>query len=508
MHAARLHKHAARIGGNRSTPASRRPEPRSEAGFLLIEVVVSTMLVGIVAIAVFAGFDGAQGISADERAHAQGTKLVQQDEERLRGLTTTQLAQLGSSTQTEADNGLCVEKVAAAWRYCEGTAFALLPYSGTVFTITSLARFVSASKAALTCETAGGSADYLLTTSSASWPMLGSRPAVSQSSIVSTPRGAALMVKVINQLSRPVEGVTVTVTGASTSATQVTPAAGCVIFGALTPETVKVAVSKFNWVDNNGDSPPDAKEVTVASGTLASTEFKMAAPGAIVAEFESNGVSTEAIKSDAFYASQTGISAPSDFIGGTAGTFTHSAEVSGLFPFAEPGEPPKENPYTVFAGDCEANNPTVVTGKLEKLKARPAQVEPNAVAKVKVEVPAVNAVIYEGTEAKKENRISKSESAKITNTECSKASAQNREPVPYEHYLSVNATGELEPKYWPYAKQLELCVVWYSAATKKYYTYKSPAPFANSAKGGTATLNIYMKTKGSGYSESGSYKAC
>jgi len=487
-------------------PAHRHLRPGPEAGFALIEVIVSALMLGIITIATLSGFDSAGRASADERAHAQATVLVQQDEERLRELTTTQIAQMGTSTRTEASNGVCVEKPSTAWRYCEGTAFSLQPYTSTVFTITSSASYVSASKSTLTCETAGGTADYLQTTSSATWPALGSRPAVRQSSIVSTPTSAAMMVKVVNQVNEPVAGASVTVTGGSNNVTQTTAAGGCVIIGALSPATVTVAVSKAGWVNNNGKSP--TKEITVSSGSLASAEFTIGEKGSLVAEFESNGVSTEAIQSDAFYATQTGISAPSAFVGGTAGTFQHSVELTGLFPFQEAGKPVKANPYTVFAGDCEANNPAVVTASLEKLKGRAAQVEPGGLTKVKVEAPPVNLIIYEGTEASKEKPIAKAESAKITNTECSKAAAQNLATVPYQHYVTVSATGELTPKYQPYAKALELCVVWYSPTKKKYYTYKSPAPFANSAKAGTPAMKLYMKNKTAGYSESAAFAGC
>ena len=195
----------------------------------------------------------------------------------MRELTTTQLAQLGRTTQTEAANGLCVEKPSITWRYCAGTVFALQPYTGTVFTVASSAEYVSASRSALTCGAAGGTADYLQTTSKTTWPALGSRSGVSQSSIVSTPTSALLMVKVVNRVNEPVEGALVTVTGASQTVTQTTPSAGCLIIGALAVETVKVAVSFGGWVDTNGKSP--SKELTLSSGSLVSTEFKIAAPG-------------------------------------------------------------------------------------------------------------------------------------------------------------------------------------------------------------------------------------
>jgi type II secretory pathway pseudopilin PulG len=478
-------------------PAVSQPRPGGQAGFMLIEVLISAMLVSLIAIATFTGFDAAGRTSADERAHAQATQLVQQDEERLRGLTTTTLAQLGSSTQLEGENGICVkEEASKKWVYCEGTSFSLQPYTGTVFTITSSARFVAASKETFTCEVVGGTADYIQTTSTATWPALKSRPAVSQSSIMSTPSTAALMVKVKNQNEEPVEGATVTVTVASGKLIQITAAAGCVIFGAMTPEKVKVAVSKSTWVDKAGKSPPAEKEVSVLAGSLSSSEFTIAQPGGIRVKFENNPPPPE-VETDTFYAEQTGIPAPPDFVGGKAGTPAHEVELPGLFPFAEAKAPHTAEPYTVFAGDCSANNPAKVTENTEKLKAPTAAVEPNAVAKVTLEAPAVKVTVWQGESlAKKETELAKSTSAKIINPECSKTSAQNFKEVPFERNVVISA-GKLEPKYQyqPYATKLELCV----SALLLGEWYKNTFPISNTVKAGGGPFTLYLKEKSANY---------
>src|SRR5690242_11998385 len=124
------------------------PAAADESGVTLIEVMISAVLVAAIAIATLTGFDAAGRATADERAHNQATVLAGQDEERLRSLGATKLGQLGSQTRTATENG-------------------------TTFTISSSAQFVSASKEAFTCESSGGGADYIQTTSSVSWPALG-----------------------------------------------------------------------------------------------------------------------------------------------------------------------------------------------------------------------------------------------------------------------------------------------------------------------------------------------
>ena len=142
-------------------------------------------------------------------------------------------------------------------------------------------------KAAFTCEKTGGTASYLQTTSSVSWPSLGTRPPVSQSSILTVPTSGVLLVKVLNQNNEAVEGATVTVTGTGVNSTQITPTSGCVIFGGLPAEAVAVDASKSTWVDHQGKSPPKAiSGLTLSTTSVTETTFKIGEPGSIVVEFE------------------------------------------------------------------------------------------------------------------------------------------------------------------------------------------------------------------------------
>src|SRR3977135_540631 len=217
-HADRMSSTAA---GARVRPTARHAPFGSESGMTLIEVLVAAVMVGVIAVGTFTAFDAAGRAGADTRAHAQGVQLAQHDEERLRGLTTTQVAQLGWVETVRAENGACLEKVAGVWKYwnqakntffCEKTGQAGQTYNGIAFTITSSSRYVAAAKgaeaAAFTCEKTGAAASFLQTTSAVTWPSLGSRPAVSQSSILTTPVSGVLIVKVVNQNNEPVEGAT------------------------------------------------------------------------------------------------------------------------------------------------------------------------------------------------------------------------------------------------------------------------------------------------------------
>jgi Tfp pilus assembly protein PilV len=494
---------------------SKRSRPASEDGFMLLEVVISALLVGLIAIGTFSAFDAAGKSTAGTRAHAQATVIAQQDEERLRGLTTTQLAQLGSVETARAENGYCLEQASGAWHYwskgstsfCENpTGLSGTAYSAAVFTVTSSASYVAAEKgaekAAFTCEKTGGAASYLQTTSSVSWPSLGTRPPVSQSGIVTVPTSGVLLVKVLNQNNEPLAGATVTVTGTGVNTTQTTPAAGCVIFGGLPAETVEVDAFKSPWVDKQGKSPPAAlPPITITTTSVSEATFNIGEPGTIVAGFESNGTIV-GVTGDTVYALQTEIKSPSDYVDGTAGEYASSValkgiETKGLFPFVKVGKPAEPAPYTVFAGDCEANNPAKVTETGEKIKDRTAPVEPNLSTPVKVEVPAVNLTVYEGTSTTPVSALEGAEYAYITNKGCSAGTAQNYTgTVPYQHKVAISTgsgtlKGHLEPKYQPYAKELILCVT-AKLSTGKYY--RNTFTIANTTKAGNSTEHkFYLK---------------
>ena len=85
----------------RSTRAPQRPMKcsmtharHSEAGFALIEVIVSAAVLAIVALAVLSGIDGATASTAREKARAVAATLAEQDQERLRSYRFDELTKL------------------------------------------------------------------------------------------------------------------------------------------------------------------------------------------------------------------------------------------------------------------------------------------------------------------------------------------------------------------------------------------------------------------------------
>ena len=476
---------------------------------MLIEVVISALLVGIIAIGTLSGFESANRAGVDQRAHAQGAQLAQQDEERLHGKTTTELAELtanGSSSQYEADNGACIKEVSSKWQYCTSG----LAYTGTPFTVTSSAQYASASSEKFSCETSGAAADYIQTTSSVTWPTLvaAKRSAITQSSIV-TNSVSGLLVKVFDQYHLPVSGAEITVTGGSATK-KTTGASGCVTFLGLTPKiveqkkVVEVAVTDPGFVDRDGNNPPAKSTITLSPTSLSTEEFIIGQAGAIEAEFLSEiGGVLKPVESDTFYAAQSSINPPpADLIGGKAETTAAKVKLENLFPFAKPGTITPEA-YVVFAGDCEKNSPAIASAGLVPLTANnEPSFKPGETAKVTLEVPEVNVEVFEGTSATPLEVIPESSSAKIINNECENTSAQRYATgaVPYKSVVKLKE-GKLEPKYryQPYAKELQLCVV----AKLGFNYYKRTfsgvtagvAGIANTKKA-TAVQKRYLKTAG------------
>ena len=472
---------------------------------MLIEVLVSALLVALISVGIFTGLAGANHASVNERRNAQATVIAQQDEERLRGLPVEELTQIGSTTHTVAENGMCVEGSTGAWKYWSGAATfsceALTAplkgatYTGSVFTVKSSAEFVTASKETLTCETTSGTADYIQTTSSVEWPSIGTHAPISQSSLVAVPKAGTLLVKVTNRNNEAVPGATVKAYDPTTTlvATETTPASGCVVFGDLAAGTAKAIASKGEWIAKNGKTNPESLPVTITTKALAEAPLTLEEPGGIKAEFVNS--SGQPVESSTFVAYQNEMGSPPFAVGGKAESPpAKSAVLEGLFPFVTPGHPFTDSKYTVYAGDCEANKPaTIVSGAKEE----PVQVEPGppgTAETVPVEVAPVNVKVYEGTKTSTGSLLT-STSAKINNTECKGVKANNGETVKYEHEVKIT-NGELGTKYeyQPYAKSLELCVVGKYGAGTEYY--KNKITFANATKTGTATQYMYLKEGG------------
>ena len=441
---------------------------------MLIEVLISAVLVALITVATFTGFQAATRSGATQRVRAEAAQVVAKEQEKLRGLSTNELEQYGKKTLTEEPE---VNK--------------------TKFKVTNAVSFVSSSSNKFTCEAAGGGANYLQITSSVTW--LGALHPVRQSSVVSIPTTAAVEVKVIEADGLPVEGATVEAreSGKETGPSQVTPASGCVVFGGLTAGTAyKFYASKSGSMTPTGETSP-FKEATPTLTGVSVLEFTLAAAGNLEAKFTSGGAPSEG---DTFVAYQTHVETRKFYQAGVAGTFYSTVFSPSLYPFTilkeKVWEPEK---YLVYAGDCTANNPETASGGT--VKPQEASVVAGHTEPVTIATPPVTVIAYEAakesevTENKNTNRVTANiESMKVINKACKSVEAQNG-AVKYEHVVkpTVNPAKELVLPAQPYAKELEICIVAkIGASSEPYFKPKNVVVKNETAAGTKATF--YMKS--------------
>jgi type II secretory pathway pseudopilin PulG len=399
----------------------------SERGDTLLEVLVSAILVALIVVAMFNGFDSASRASASERSRAQADALAQQAEDQLRGLSTAALSTLEAKPRVEE-----------------------VTQNGTKYTITSTAQYVTDATATVSCNSTATSGSYIRTTSTVTWGSLGVRKPVIESSIISPPPGSALIVQVTNAASEGVAGMSVVATGpapATTLTTLTTAASGCATM-ALLPGEYAINVSQSGYVDQNwyaesSKDPSSIHSVYLTAENTIKEPFSFDQAGTIEAEFSTESASSEG---DSFVAFNTGMSPPAYRQIGKLETYEKKIKSSAtVFPFAGTGK------YSVYAGTCEQNNPHTVN---------PANPQPSSVLVLRgkpvldkeVIQPPINIRVMSGTKAG-----SSTEGLKIENATGTLVEPNEPEGCGATHKFTTTKEGALPHPGMPFA-EYTLCV--------------------------------------------------
>ncbi len=473
----------------------------------LIEVLISSVIVGIVTLGTFAGFDALGKSNADQRKHNQATVLAAQSQEALRSDPATALNELvnqGGHTYTQT-------------------------VQGTKYTITQTAQFETGSGTAATCNAAAGhsneASNYIRVSSSVRWSSLGkTRPPVTATSLITPPVGSALEVDITNggKPETAVSGVTVLAEGVETT----TGENGCVIYNGIPSTTVPVEAFKFGFVTKSGAYKYIAKEVSIAPNVITHDSVTLAQGGSITANFKYKGeptwkhlnnegkTVTDTVTGDTFVAinNEIGIT-PETMAGATEFTFnSESAYATAPGTYGASATTPRESlhyptgdlfpqprAWTVYAGDCAANNPTKWEGSLEPGSAT---VTPGGNTTTSVPMSYVTLSVYKGTKESEGLTTTSPYPVKITNLSCTSPLA----PTPndayqatYTHTNSTNPEAHLTNAFQPFGK-FQLCLA--NESLKKTYT----ATYTNSTQAGS-TVKIFLKalngttSTGSGTSE-------
>jgi prepilin-type N-terminal cleavage/methylation domain-containing protein len=202
---------------------------RSEAGFTLIEVIMSAALLAVVTGGVYAGIDGPAKVSGNAKARAAAANLAQTEQETMRSKRFVDL-QNYNNTRTQAVDGVN-------------------------FTIVSRADWVDDSSASSGCSVGGTQGDYLKLTSTVSWPGGGAGNPVAITSVMAPPvddgtNGTGnIVMRLQDQAGGPVAGIPVTIDG-RTTVTRTTDSAGCAVFSNVPAGDYTATFSQSGYVDN------------------------------------------------------------------------------------------------------------------------------------------------------------------------------------------------------------------------------------------------------------------
>ncbi len=476
--------------------SSRSAERAGEDGFLLIEVVISALLVALIVIATLTGFDVVNRATAEQRRHADAALLAGASQEQLRSDPASTLDQLLGATALEN-----------AHVYTQTVG-------GTTFTITQEVESKTGTNETAGCTTGTTKASagvYLQVASYVTWPLLKAnkkRPEVSQSSIITPPDGSGLEVDVTNgaKPESPVSGVTAVATYEGEKTEQLTTiegttgSAGCVLFAGIPSTAATVEAYRTNYVTPSGAYIFGPKETSITPNLTTHEPVELAEGGAIEAEFQYNKVGVPS--GDTFVVENHSIAVAPEFEVGspevaiesngtynpllkekyaeTATTAISSAHYAkgDLFPFP--------TSWSVYAGDCPANNVESVTGGT--VKGGSIAVGAGVTSKVAVPMSKVKLLVYEGTKATP-GSLANSLEVKITNLGCSKASTPNNaSKAIYVHTQKTNSKGELEDPYQPFGTSFKLCV-YGGASHKNSYTTEE---YALTKETGFTAPTIYL----------------
>lgn len=352
---------------------SRRVVPsipdRSHAGFALVEVMVSAVIVLILASGTLFAISATKKSSAEERHRATAHGIAQEDQGRMRGFRISALSNYTQERTVQGDDGS--------------------------YTVSSRAEFVTDATGTASCEEDSASADYIRISSSVTWPSIGARPPVLLQSIVTPPNGSiaanrgALAVSIRGGQGQPIPGVQLSGTGPG-SFSGTTSENGCVIFGNLPVGNYALTVNLPGYVNQDGQ-PAGIVNTSVADMSTNTLALQLDEPGGVDVSFTTRKQGQIIPSSyESIVAFNTGMTVAKVFSRATP-VATLSAEP--LFPFA--------SPTTVFAGGCEANNPNPgdVVGAPGAAAQASVPVLPDQIAAAQIQLPSLDLRVRSGTSA-------------------------------------------------------------------------------------------------------------
>lgn len=294
--------------------------------------------------------------TAAQHRQTAAQALAEQDQERLKGLSSEQLDNLSQTYNATFDS-----------------------YK---FTVTSQAWYLSSSDTQACSSTGGASATYFKTISTVAWtnPVGASQNLATDESVISPPAGGGILAQFHDQTTSPLSGVAVAATGPDSDAAT-SDSNGCVIFSALPTGSYNLAFTDIGYVDPNGNSAAPLS----ATASVASTGF--AAPstgnpvelgqgggvkGSFAVQYPAGGTAYAAQAAGVSWLSPGGAGIPMAAARYNASASAYSpsfqtsnvagTSIQGLFPFVSSLNPASyTNNYQLWAGKCLQEQPPAGT---------------------------------------------------------------------------------------------------------------------------------------------------
>ncbi len=315
-----------------------------EAGFSLIEVLATALVTILLSLGVATALIAQTHSSGDQQLRSQANTLVNQDQDRLRGMSDEALSNLASN----------------------GSATATQTVGNETFTITSSASYQDALGNS-SCKSS--SVDYFKINSQVSWTEAfagNSTQTVSADGLLARPVTGQLETLVTDQTGAGLPGVSVTATppSGSSASTQsgVTDSTGCSVFAGLgvtnSTTSYTVTAAKSGWVTPQNLPTASTTAAITNTGSTATAAFTLGQAGSVTANFQAASPSA-AGQADGVMYSGTGPGYSTVTGQGTTSTLPAATQTaSSLFPFeSTAGSPVYTNNYSLYAGQCAFQSP-------------------------------------------------------------------------------------------------------------------------------------------------------
>lgn len=241
----------------------------SESGIALMEIMMSTLVLGVVSVGVVTGMDVAQSVSGNQKSKATAANIAESELEKLRGLTIEELQTVQAAGPTT--------KVAGSVTY----------------TITPTTAWVADQRGTTyACDVQGGNT-YMRITVTVAWGTKSSQRVAINTIVSPGTRGVtrtygALAIRMTDSTNGVgIPGVSVTLSSSGQSnRSGVTDSNGCVVWNSIPAATWQMQASRTNYIDADGNETL-TKEVSVVGADVTYNEYQMFPGGRISGQFHS-----------------------------------------------------------------------------------------------------------------------------------------------------------------------------------------------------------------------------